>query len=68
MNVGDLVRISITYTGHGAYAMKDSKIAMIIEGPNEVGKIKLLMSDGSTSWRHCSEVEYLPKNLQYLKE
>lgn len=68
MKVGDLVRVSIVYTGHGAYAMKNSKIAMIIEGPNEVGNINLLFSDGSASWRHCSEVEYLPKDKGYLKE
>ena len=68
MKVGDLVRISIVYTGHGAYAMKDTKLAMIVEGPNEVGNIRVLLSDGSTSWKHCSEVEYLPKKKGYLKE
>ncbi len=68
MNIGDLVKVSIVYTGHGAYTMKNSKIAMIIEGPNEVGKVKLLMSDGSSVWRHSSEVEYMPKKGGYLKQ
>ena len=68
MNIGDLVKVSIVCTGHGAYAMKESKIAMIIEGPNEVGNIKLLLSNAEIRWAHCSEVEYLPRTRSYLKE
>ena len=44
------------------------QIAMIIEGPNEVGKLKALLSSGKTTWAHSTEVEYLPKERGYLKE
>ena len=60
MKVGDLVRV-----GHVA---DEGKIAMIIEGPNEAGKIKLLLSNGIAFWKHCSEVEYMPKDKRYLHD
>tara|TARA_B100001564_G_scaffold301229_1_gene268484 strand:- start:1803 stop:2057 length:255 start_codon:yes stop_codon:yes gene_type:complete len=68
VKVGDLVKISIKFTGHGTYEEDEPKIAMIVEGPNEVGKIKLLLSDGSTSWRHSSEVDCMPRMKEYLKQ
>ena len=68
MNVGDLVRIKIRFTAHGLYEEREDKIAMIVEGPNEVGNIKLLLPDGKSIWRHSAEVEYLPKRKGYLKE
>ena len=68
MNVGDLVRVKETFTAHGAYEFDDARVAMIIEGPNEVGKIKLLLSNGKVVWRHAGEVEYLPKERRYFKE
>jgi len=69
MNVGDLVRITYTATlEKNRYGTGESKIAMIIEGPNEAGKIKLLMSNGKSLWKHTSEVEYMPKDTGYLKE
>lgn len=62
MNVGDLVKIRLKFTGHGFYEEEDTqKVAMIIEGPNEVGKIKLLLSSGDVIWRHSAEVEYFPR-------
>ena len=68
MKIGDLVRVKDTYTSHGIYEGEKYRIAMIVEGPNEVGKVRLLMSDGSSLWHHSSEVEYLPKREGYLKE
>jgi len=41
---------------------------MIIEGPNEAGKIKLLLSNGKAFWKHTSEVEYMPKDKRYLHD
>ena len=68
VKIGDLVNISIKFTGHGTYEDDEPKIEMIVEGPNEVGKIKLLLSDGSTSWRHSSEVDCMPRVKEYLKQ
>ena len=68
MKVGDLVRITYTATLERSKLSDDeSKIAMIIEGPNEVGKIKVLLSNGMAFWKHTSEVEYMPKESRYLK-
>ena len=68
MNIGDLVRIRTTFTAHGTYESDDDRMAMIIEGPNEVGKIKLLLSNGEVVWRHTAEVDYLPRKRNYLKQ
>lgn len=68
MKVGDLVRITYSATLERSKLSDDeSKIAMIIEGPNEVGKIKVLLSNGMAFWKHTSEVEYMPKESRYLK-
>ena len=68
MKVGDLVRITYTATLERSRLNDDeSKIAMIIEGPNEAGKIKVLLSSGMAFWKHTSEVEYMPKESRYLK-
>lgn len=68
MNVGDLVRVKIMFTAHGVYEEIESKIAMIIEGPNDVGKVKLLFPDGRIAWRFSAELDYLPRKKEYLKE
>lgn len=68
MKVGDLVKVKDLFTPHGIYEGEDYKIAMIVEGPNEVGNIKILLSSGEITWVHSAEVEYLPKNRIYLKE
>lgn len=69
MKVGDLVRITYdTEYERSKYAEGDSKIAMIIEGPNEAGKIKILLSNGMALWKHTSEVEYMPKGRRYLHD
>ena len=61
MKVGDLVKITYdTEYERIRYAADEKKIAMIIEGPNEVGKIKILLSSG--------EVEYMPKDKRYLHD
>lgn len=67
MKTGDLVKVKNIFTSHGLYELEEGKVAMIIEGPNEVGKIKLLLSSGDIVWRHSAEVEYLPRNRDYLK-
>lgn len=69
MKIGDLVRITYTATlEKNRLGTDESKIAMIIEGPNEAGKIKLLLSNGKAFWKHTSEVEYMPKDKRYLHE
>ena len=69
MNVGDLVKITYAATlERDGLNDDESKIAMIIEGPNEAGKIKLLFSNGKAFWKHTSEVEYMPKDIGYLKK
>tara|TARA_Y100001938_G_C8075034_1_gene425501 strand:+ start:105 stop:311 length:207 start_codon:yes stop_codon:yes gene_type:complete len=68
MKVGDLVKIKDIFTAHGLYESEESKIAMIIEGPNEVSKIKLLLSNGNIVWCHTGEVEYMPKDRRYFQE
>ena len=68
MKIGDLISISTAFTAHGSYDLQEQKIGMIVEGPNEVGKIRVLMSSGQKLWLHCAEVEILPKNRRYLKE
>ena len=68
MKTGDLVRVRRVSTAHGSYEEKDLRIAMIIDGPNEVGKIKLLFSDGQVLWRHSAEVDYIPRGARYLNE
>ena len=67
MTVGDLVKIKISFTPRYLREEREDRIAMIVEGPNEVGNIRLLLSDGSSVWRHSAEVEYLPKAKGYLK-
>ena len=68
MKVGDLVRVRDVITAHGSYESEESKIAMIVEGPNDIGKIKLLLSSGEVVWKHSAEVEYFPRRRSYLKE
>ena len=69
MKVGDLVRVTyITETEKSRHVDDDIKVAMIIEGPNEAGKIKVLLSNGMAFWKHCSEVRYMPKDSGYLKQ
>lgn len=68
MKVGDLVAIKDVFTAHGVYESDKKEIGMIILGPNEVGKIRVLMSSGERIWLHCSEVEFMPKERRYLKE
>tara|TARA_R110000796_G_scaffold234610_1_gene353479 strand:- start:439 stop:648 length:210 start_codon:yes stop_codon:yes gene_type:complete len=69
MNVGDLVRITNSTTlEKSSYNSEESKVAMIIEGPNEAGKIKLLLQNGQAFWKHASEVEYVPKGKRYLHD
>ena len=69
MKVGDLVRITYSATlEKDRYGTGESKIAMIIEGPNEAGKIKLLLSNGKAFWKHTSEVEYMPREKRYLHD
>jgi hypothetical protein len=69
MNVGDLVRIIYSTTlEKDRYNSDENKAAMIIEGPNEAGKIKLLLQNGQAFWKHTSEVEYIPKGKRYLHD
>ena len=68
MKVGDLIRIKDIFTSHGIYEGPEYAIGMIIAGPNEVGKIRVLLSSGRRIWLHAGEVEYVPKERRYLKE
>ncbi len=67
MTVGDLIRVKDIFTSHGIYEGENYKIGMIIEGPNEVGKVRILFSSGERKWLHSAEVEYVPRR-SYLKE
>ena len=66
MKIGDLIRVKDIFTSHGIYEGENYKIGMILEGPNEVGKIRILFSSGDKKWLHSAEVEYIPKG-GYLK-
>ena len=68
MKVGDLVSIRRLITSHGGYDLPEGRIGMIVEGPNEAGKIRVLLSTGQKMWLHSAEVEYLPKERRYLKQ
>ena len=68
MKVGDLIKIKDIFTSHGIYEGSEYAIGMIIAGPNEVGKIRVLLSSGRRVWIHSGEVEYVPKGKRYLKE
>lgn len=70
MKVGDLVKYSESYMTVDFCPQPREKIAMIVEGPNEVGNIRILLSNGKSTWVHCSDVSYFPKDTirSYLKE
>ena len=69
MKVGDLVRLIDTFTTVDFVKVPNEKIVMIIEGPNEVGNVKVLLPNAKTKWVHCSDVEYYTRNTRsYLKE
>ena len=68
MKVGDLVKFKNLFTSHGIYEGEKYKIGMIIEEPNEVAKIRVLLSNGDRIWVHCAEIEYIGKHNRYLKE
>ncbi len=69
MKVGDLIKIKRVFTTMDHYPFEEIvQIAMIIEGPDEFGKLKALLSSGKTTMVHSTEVEYLPKKRGYLKE
>ena len=68
MKVGDLVKIDNLFASCDPYESLEDKIGMIVVGPNEVGKVRILMSSGQKMWLHCNEIELLPKSVRYLKE
>ena len=68
MNVGDLIRIKDIFTSHGTYEGSEYMVGMIINGPNEVGKVRVLLSTGERIWLHAGELEYVPRQRRYLKE
>ena len=69
MKVGDLVKLIDTFVTVDFINVPEVKIAMIIEGPNDVGNIKVLLTNGKAKWVHCSDVQYFPRNdRNYLKE
>ena len=68
MRVGDLVKYIESYTTVDLYASPKERIAMIVEGPNEVGNVRILLPNGKSAWVHCSDVSYMPKERSYLKE
>lgn len=69
MKIGDLVKLTEAFITVDFINMPETKIVMIIEGPNEVGNIKVLLPNAKTRWVHCSDVEYFKRNNKsYLKE
>lgn len=69
MKTGDLVKLLDSFMTVDFVEMPSTKIVMIIEGPNDVGNIKVLLPNAKTKWVHCSDVEYVKNSLRnYLKE
>lgn len=70
MKVGDLVKYLEPQMTVDFYPMPNERIAMIIQGPNEVGNIRILLSNGKPIWVHSSDVSYLPRKQtrRYLTE
>ena len=70
MKVGDLVKYEEPYMTVDLYPVPRERIAMIVEGPNEVGNIRILLSNGKATWVHCSDVSYFQQQTtrSYLKE
>lgn len=68
MKVGDLVKVRSLFTAHGSYELDNDVVGMIVEGPNEVAKIRVLLSTGEKMWLHSEEVEYMPKERRYLRK
>ena len=68
MKVGDIVRLTEQFITVDHCYVGDYKTVMIVEGPNEVGNIRVLLPDASTRWVHCSDVEYFIHTRRYLKE
>lgn len=68
MKIGDIVRFSDIFVTTDMCQVPDIKVVMIIDGPNEVGNIKVLLPTGETQWIHCSDVEYMQKGKMYLRD
>ena len=68
MRVGDLVKYTESYMTVDLYPVPQERIAMIVEGPNEVGNVRILLPNGKSAWVHCSDVSYLSRERSYLKE
>ena len=68
MKVGDIVRLTEQFITVDHCYVGEYKTVMIVEGPNEVGNIRVLLPNASTRWVHCSDVEYLTQTRRYLKE
>ena len=69
MKVGDLVKLLDTFVTVDFVHLPEKKIAMIVEGPNEAGNVKVLLPNASTRWVHCSDLEYFPRDTErYLKK
>ena len=67
MKIGDLVRVRVKVDDTGS-SEEETKIAMIVEGPNEVGNVRLLLPNAISIWMHRAEVEYIPREGVYLKK
>lgn len=68
MKIGDIVRFSDVFVTTDMCQVPDTKVVMIIEGPNEVGNIKVLLPTGEAKWVHCSDVEYSTSDKRYLHD
>ena len=68
MNVGDIVELTYEFTTVDFCHIGDRKTVMIVEGPNEVGNIRILLPNGTLKWVHCSDISYAPSKRRYLKE
>ena len=68
MRVGDIVELTEEFVTVDFCHFGDSKVVMIIEAPNEVGNIRVLLPSGSIRWVHCSDISYPVKRRSYLKQ
>lgn len=68
MKIGDVVKLTEEFITADFCYVGEEHTVMIIDGPNEVGNVKVLLPTGSTRWLHCSEVKHYAEKGVYLKK
>jgi hypothetical protein len=68
MKIGDVVKLTEEFVTTDFCHVGEEHTVMIIDGPNEVGNIKVLLPTGSTRWLHRSAVKCYRDKGVYLKK